>query len=389
LKKQYDKIDFNACVRAQLDILKVYYNSINLLATQYGVDIGLSGGYDSRLNLLLAISNQLRISAHTHVSAEHHIESRIAELLATEKGIALKAPSVRHPQDMAEEEIVRNLEDSLIFYDGRTNKSMGTFNDVHTKKYRIASLNRNRLGLNALGGELYRNYDYTFYNKLNFVEWIKYHVMDPCAVSAIHTKSHYKEFIEYILAKYIKILNVNRTSYIDKYTARRYYAEIWLPYSAGIKSHAENQLAFFLMPFTEHRICQEALKATPYIGRTGRFEAAMLMKLDRRAASLPSSYGFGFDREPLAYLVKSYIRGYMPDRLKNILGGWKIKLLNQCSNDYLAILKQHATIRQCIDLVQETQLPIAWDYLFMNKSHFERAISVGYFLWKFRDKISW
>ncbi|MGI0010424.1 MAG: hypothetical protein ACREAE_03385, partial [Nitrosopumilaceae archaeon] len=66
LKEQDNKIDFNVCVRAQLDALKAHYNSINLLATQYGVDIGLSGGYDSRLNLLLSNNLAVKPSAHTY-----------------------------------------------------------------------------------------------------------------------------------------------------------------------------------------------------------------------------------------------------------------------------------------------------------------------------------
>ncbi len=380
--------NFKDCVNRQLEVLANYYRHIGSLSTQYGVDIGLSGGYDSRLNLLLSDMLPVKPSTHTHFSEEHRSEIKIAKLLAKEMGNSFRGLPISDPEVKTEKEIIDNLSDSLYFYDGRTNETMGTYNDVHTRKYRIGILDQNRLGLNGLGGELYRNYDYVYYNKLNFVEWIKYHVMDPYRAASFNDSNDFKKLIGYVAKKYIEILGIRHTKYISKVATRRFYAEIWLPYSAGIKNLAENQLAFFLMPFTDYHISHEALKATPHIGMTGKFEATMMMELNKKVAGIPSNYGFGFDREPLSYLVKSCVRCYLPDRIKNILGFLKINICKQNKKDYITHLKRHEIIRQIMDVLLDTKLPINWDNLFEHKAHFERSIFIGYFLYKFSDKIS-
>lgn len=380
--------DYNDCINHQLKLLKSYYQQLGAFVQKYDVDIGLSGGYDSRLNFLLASTLPTKISAHTHYSVVHSEEKEIAELIAEKKGVVLRAIPISNPAEMSEIELIDNLSDALYFYDGRTNRTMGTFNDVHTRKYRIAVLKQNKLGLNGLGGELYRNYNQTIYRTINFAEWIKYHVIDPSIVYSITDRDEMLGFIDHTITKYGKLLNLDTSKYVDAITLRNFYAFIWLPYAAGIKSQAENQLAFFLMPFSEYRIVCEALKASPFIGTAGKLEAAMMMRLDSEIARIPSSYGFGFDKEPLSYIIKSSMRCLLPDRVKNILGLMKIKYQSQNTSNMLMPFNQRIIIKQIYEILHTLNMPISWDKLFLFRAHFERSISIGYMLHKFTDKIS-
>lgn len=381
--------DFNGCVHYQLKSLNDYFQQIAPLAKDYGVDIGLSGGYDSRLNLLLTSRLPAKISGHTHSSAGHRTEQKIAEAITAKKNISLRSIHINNPTEITEEQLMANLSDSFYFYDGRTNKTMGTYNDVHTRKYRIAILDKNKLGLNGLGGELFRNHDHTYIGKINFGEWIKYYLMDLYAVSSLN-KKELRSFLEYVIFKYSEILDMRpaKYKYIDRFATRRFYASVWFPYSAGIKSQAENQLAFFLMPFCEYTIRNKALQATPFIGVNGKFESAMMMELDREVAGIPSSYGFAFGKEPALHMIKSLFKCCMPERIKNGVGLARLKLSKRTDSDYVNSISAHPMLQQIIALLRDLRLPISWEDLFLSRVHFERAISTGYLLYKYSGKIS-
>ena len=87
----------------------------------------------------------------------------------------------------------------------------------------------------------------------------------------------------------------DRLKWFDRERARRYYRDIWLPYVAGPRISAENQLGQSLMPFADAAVSAAALRATPFVGSHGDFEAAMIRRLNRRPPGCrrPTAVGLG------------------------------------------------------------------------------------------------
>ena len=380
--------DFNDCVARQEAALRDCYRRLEPLARQYGADLGLSGGYDSRLNLLLAQAAGVEVTAHTHDSPVHRREKEVAQRLAHTRGVALKPCALSAPEQMGESQLAANLEDAFYFFDGRSNRTMPTFNDVHTRRYRVQTLGACRLGLNGLGGELFRNHDLTYYNRIDFTEWLKYHALGPLTLWAVEDPRTLREFVAHLETKYRALLGLISFGPVDRHTIRRCFAEIWQPYAAGVKAAAENQLAFFLMPFTEHRVRQAALPATRFLGKNARLQAALLERLDPQSARLPSSYGFPLHREPWPYRLRTGMRGYLPDRLKTGAALLKLRWLNGNGYRVDAFLRYDG-VRRSLQALAQTGLPVRWERLAAHKTHFERAVFTGYVLLKLSPKLVW
>lgn len=379
---------FDISIEKQLRILKTYYSSVDSLCSHFGADIGISGGYDSRLNLLLSTHLSSKPNAYTYDSPDHIKEKHIAELLIKEVEVPFKRVAITKPELKSEMELTENLNDALFFFDGRTNNNMGTYNDIHTRRLRISILGENGVGLNGLGGELYRNRENLPDRKTSFSEWLKYYVIDPFTVCTLQSSGDLNKFIAHISNKYKKLLKLDHLKYINKQIAREFYRNVWLPYAAGVKNSAENQLAFFLMPFSDYQISLEALKITPHIGIDGKFEAAMISALNQKVAQITSSYGFEFDKEPMSYLFKSYLRSLIPNRYKNLIYHWKIKWALNYSPEYISLYNRHSIIQKSINLLHELALPINLDQLILDRTNRERTIFIGYFLLNFLEKVS-
>lgn len=287
-----------SCRDFQLEVLRRYFQQIRGVAGERGVSIGLSGGYDSRLMLLLCLDAGISVHPFTFASAAHEKELAVASEVAQQSGVVLRAVPVRPMDQLDAASLEANIEDSLAYYDGRTNETMGTFGDVHTARIQRTCMGDAALHLNGLGGELYRNRERLPSHTFDFREWFWYYVVRPEAWSAFVSEKERRHFEERLASKYGTLLGVGRLRRLDRGLARRWYRDIWLPFSAGPRLSAENRVGPALMPFAEGSVSAAALAATPFIGPHGDFEAAMIRRLNEKVASVPSSYGPGFGSSP-------------------------------------------------------------------------------------------
>ena len=389
LESNYYIRDFNECVKKQLDILGYYFRQINSLSSEYGIDFGLSGGYDSRFIMLLSLCylKNTKISTHTHGGKVHTKEIEIARFLAQNTGLPLKCSDIQNVQYKNEKELIENFEDALYYYDGRPNQSMGTYSDVHTRKYRIKTLDKNRLGLNGLGGEIFRNHQRLFYNRMDIIEWFKYHVMNPYIANSFTSNDELRDLIDYVLSKAFKIIGIKKTGYIDKSTVHKYYGEIWTPFGRGIKNNVDNQLAFFLTPFAEWQVRKFTYRIIPHIGLGGKFESAMINKLNPEIAKIKSHYGFGLDREPLSYRLKILTKCIIPDRIKNILQKSRRSFYQDSGLIFDKMYEKHSIIKRNYETLKSLNMPLNWNSIIQNRTDMERVLFIGYFLNEFQGKI--
>lgn len=380
------KTDFKESVIYILRLLLDKYNAIYSFAENFGIDLGISGGYDSRLNILLCFNFMNKVNCYTYIDNEHSYEYLLADKITNELNLKLNKIQIAPLSKKSQQELFENIEDSVLYYDGRTNMNMGSYNEVHTKKLRKLIISSNSIGLNGLGGELFRNRENVPNRNIIFQDWLKYFLLKPHTNLALTSKELNMFINEYLIKKYIKETSLDDLESFNLFKARIFFREIWIPNSIGIRHSAENQLAFFITPFTESDISLEAINMTRHIGINGKFESAMLSFLNNKIAKIPSSYGIQLDKPYIFYLLKSYFKGMTPNKIKIKYQNLKIKKNSNVNINH--ILNFNYFEKDIIGFLKGTALPINWDLFLLDKNNYERSIFIGHTLLSNSDKIN-
>jgi hypothetical protein len=378
---------FMSCVESQLSVLRDYFKKVAPLATRYGADVGLSGGYDSRLLLLLLRDAGLQVSAHTHLTEDvHEQERRIAKRIAQATATELRTVKTRKLELHDEEALARIVRDGLYYYDARSGDNSGAFAETYTRRYKITTLGGQCLRFNGEGGELYRNYYHTALARVDYGQWMKNHIYYPFLDDTIKDRRLRLELHRYVVAKQSARLGVDLSGSVDRLTTRRYYGEIHLPDAEGALANADNQVAFFLMPFAEAAIVERAYQATPHIGVSARLQATMIAELDREVASITSHYGFPFTKEPLVHWMSSAVKGYVPDRIWNARRRLRVRYRDLGRRDLEAYERLHSRseiIQQIEEALMDCAPEVNWRAAMRSQAQRATVMLVGSFLREF------
>jgi hypothetical protein len=264
--------------------------------------------------------------------------------------------------------------------------TMGSFSDVHTRALHIKAMGSAGLGLNGLGGELYRNGEHLNSGSLDFGQWFRYFVMGPDCTAAIRDRESTDAVVDRLGRKYARLMGMDDLKSIDRNVARRWYRDVWLPYSAGPKLSAENQLSFALMPFADRTVSSEALRATPHVGVGGAFEAAMIRALDSGAARITSNYGHAFDQVPLRTRLSDGVKSLVP--LGPRLRYHTKKAMSSVSTQRPGITPEPPSgVQEGLRVLKGINLPVNWDVLLSNDVNRDRCYYIAYFLSSFREHL--
>lgn len=322
LPKVFDRRGRKDSAARQVAAIKEYLQGIQALATQYKSEIGLSGGYDSRL--LYAGTFRawpFKIAVHTHATkgvSIHDQEKEIVRQMATAKDSQLKIIPTNNMDSYKGTEIEEILKDGLYFFDGRCAYNMGAFSPVYTRKYKLGVVGDYRLTLNGLGGEMYRNYYMVARPFIRCKEWMKAHVYSQCIDMVFRNQGDFEKMHRHICGKMERELGFSWQGWIPNFHMRRYYSELRMPDCNALNCNAHNQISFYLTPFIERELLEQAYYGTRYIGISGEYQAEVLRQMDAELAAFPSHYGFNFIRhEPFKYKLYMSIRGWLPDVIWN------------------------------------------------------------------------
>ena len=97
---------FHPCVERQLSALRRHLAQMKNLVSQYQANIGLSGGYDSRLLFLLCRDAGFPVSLHSHLTVgTHENELKVAETIAKMRGTRLRVVRTRRVENLEESEV--------------------------------------------------------------------------------------------------------------------------------------------------------------------------------------------------------------------------------------------------------------------------------------------
>jgi hypothetical protein len=383
---------FNACVQHQVDVLRDYFRRVGALAAQYGAESGLSAGYDSRLVFALCGLLPVRAAAHTHSNGPHHAdEIAIARQLAELKGRELTIVPTRPVEDQDEADRARVLSEILYYFDGRCSDNSGSFSETYTPSYRAGTLGSRQLTFSGLGGEMYRNhYDVASW-KVDFEQWMLRHVYYDFFPEMLPSRDLRRELHEAVSAKMASELETDLVGSVEPSTIHRFYSEVNQPQCEGAVLNAHNQVAFFLAPFTEYSVVREAYKAMSCLGLGGRFEAAMIARLDEAVADVATHGGYPLSKEPLQVRLRAAIKTYVPNRVWN----WRSRLRHRrlhIGNESLAAYRRLADRSPVMREIEEALTDFAPELQVQacvcDSTARGTAIFVGSFLREFRDHLA-
>jgi len=301
----------------------------------------------------------------------------VAKRLTEAAGLPLERLTVRDWRALDDADLDRNITDAVPFWDGRGNRTMGTFSDVHTRRLRAWALDGAALSLNGLGGELYRNREHIAPGPLPFRPWARAHVLGPAASASFADPRSEERFWERWEAKTAAVLGLPDMRSFDFLQTRRWYREVWLPYHAGPKRDAEALLAPTAIPFAESRVSAAALSATPWLGTSGRLQAEMIRRLHPGLARVPSLYGHPLDRVPARLLLMHRLRSLAPASWEE---RWRRMRFRPGPAPPLG-----AKLSAALDALHGYGLPLRWDRLLSSPSDLDRCLFIGRALLRVQD----
>ncbi len=379
---------FNACVDEQLAELDRHFSLFKGVVDEAGgVDIGLSGGYDSRVLLLMAKRHFGKVYAHSHFHRAVTADETCAEKISSAVGVPLyRCAEAKQPAEMDVEEFERNLENTAAYNDGRVIHDYSWLVFFRTRWYREAVLRDLRFGMNGLGGELYRNHDNHCLPRVGAREWVKARVFGALTAAAAKPQA-LEATLDYLLDKAGATLGSDLGSRMTQQETRRYFGELFSVYGAAVRTNIDSQLAFSLSPFLDYGPRLASYRALPYLGLDGRFEAAMISRMSPQLAAITSNYGYPFDRRPpLSRLAKCAARGLLPYGLQNSLALARSASVDaHYAETYKRLLQTQPLVRRAVELMRSEQFGLHWDRVVSDYLILMRALSVGIMLLKYED----
>ncbi len=385
---------FDDCITYQLDLLRSKIKQIRSLADEYAVDLGLSGGYDSRLLLLLCLDAGLQVSAHTHFdrfNTHHLVQHNIAKQICQKSNIQLRAIETQWLSKHSEDSLQKILCDSLYYFDGRSSNNMGAFSETYTRTYKIRTLGSNRLSLNGQGGEIYRNYYHTSRKKINFKQWALHHIFFENIMNFLGSKSIWNEVYDNIINKISKRVEENVSEKATLETIHRYYGYVLIPDCETNINDGHNQLTFYLTPFINCSLICASRYVIPHLGTGGRFETALMQRLNPDIASIESHYGYSFTNKALKAKIKDWVIAYIPDAIWNMRNQYLVRHTNSGNeylNEYLEMVQGNTIMREIDEALFDFFPNVDWHSLTRNHTARRSVVYIGSFLREFSSMLN-
>ena len=304
---------FDESIAEQADTLHRYFEQL-CNPGKDGIDIGLSGGYDSRLVLAcLHKFHKGKIHLHSHSTENvHQKDLTIAKQMADYIGTPLHTVATKKLKNS--DHIDDVLHRSILYFDGRSSFSIGGCGEVYTASYRKESTEGTQFTLTGVGGELYRNVFDIGYRNIRFDHFLEKKVFSQSFRKAIPNEL-YDELKKDIINSVSERLDIDQNNKQSKMVAHRYYCEIMMPDGQGNALDAYNQVSCCIAPFLEPKIISKGYTAIPFHHSGGEYEGQLINHIDSGLSALPSSYGYPIRKRPMKAKIKEGIRTYIPSSI--------------------------------------------------------------------------
>lgn len=381
----YCKKDYNSCLDDQIKTLDEYFSSVKALADGEGTDSGITGGHDSRLIMAMALKHFSNVSFHTHWRNKKNVEFISAQELCKKMDMDLSLIPVSDPHDMDESSLENNLEQAFLFFDGLVRMHSFWTEEYNTRAYREKILDGNRLGLSGIGGEQYRNEERMSKSSWDLKKVIKYKLLLNICGDCFKGEADLKKTISKIESKIRKKLSLENKKKINHLEYKKYLNEVFIPSRLGVRNNAENQLSFFLSPFTEDFVSEASYRIVNKLGSSLRFEEDMIKSINPELASIPSDKGFDFYKgEPLSNKIKSFVMDFIPS---GILYKYYLKKKRGSIKPFETLTGKSKKLKDGVSLLSKLDLPIDLNKVALKPDLMPLILAMGYLLKRLEKKI--
>ncbi|MCB9911374.1 MAG: hypothetical protein H6827_00110 [Planctomycetes bacterium] len=384
----HDAASFREAVREQVLALRRYRDAIRPLLCDYECDLGLSGGYDSRLLALLLGEAGIGYSVHTHLqsgSITHRDDLPVVEDLARRLGVQLRVVRSKNLFDLSCEELETICADNLAHFDGRTGDNGGGINTTYTGDYKARTLGGAQLRLNGEGGEVYRNYFVSPPWRVDFAEWLRDRVSYRYCDRIVRDSNTLRGLLQRSAARIGQRIGIEASGRATRRDLQKYYAEVHLSDCEGFMADAEAKHVHFVMPFADCRILASALRAHAFVGPRDALEVAIIRELDgnggRGGGRGGAILGEVSAKERLGWCIRCVVSRRLRRRASRVLRG-KPSAPWEYQAKWKALIARSAVLRRAKEAFCDLLPELDFDWVLMERSSAEAALAFGYLLSK-------
>lgn len=377
-----------AAIDAQIDVLDEYFSGMKSLVAELGVDAGITGGYDSRLLLAFCLRHfpHEKMSLHSHLRKTPGTDYDIAFLLASVAGMPLTGIPVDDISEMASEDVAGAMDEGMLFSDGQIRSNLFWFEDFTTARYRIAILAGRRLGLNGIGGEMYRNMEGFAGMPVSLRSFIRFDLITRIGGVRTLERTDFERLVTSIEKKIFSWpggLPFSRQ--LTLFDVKRYLAEIYNPAGRAIRIACENRISWFISPFADFQPVAAALRASDKLGMSMDFEAEIIRRINKPLAEVKSGYGYSLtiNEPPPAVLKRVLFRNLVPAKLQPLL--YENFIRKGITPRWSDLRQQSEWLEKCFIKVEESGLPA--DALAERTDIGPLVYAMGHLLNRFSHKI--
>lgn len=287
----------NECLREQAERLDLFFKYLSAYADEQGPVIGLTGGFDSRLLLSLAVNHFSGYEVFTHWQNGGTGDFRVSKILAEKLRKELVYVEEHDVLDKDKDDIIRHIQNAYLFTDGQI-RSQYYWHEIYNTADYYKKINvRGGLLLNGVGGEQYRNTDGAFFSFNSFDKWLRNNILFEKTADIFTSSKKKEDFYAYYRSKVLTKLGSERTIKFNHLLVKRYQNEIYNLSNRTLRANVENQLMGHLSPFTDEYLSHFAYRAVPWLGISSSFEMDLIKFFSPLLASVISNYGFAFDKK--------------------------------------------------------------------------------------------
>lgn len=377
-------------ILSNIEILEDYFSELNTAKTNLTGDVGLSSGFDCRL-ILAAAKNTLDTPLHIHshnTKGVHDNEIKYAKQIAKVYGAKIQLVPTKRLENAEEDLIKRTLQENVRFFDGRSARHLGSFSETYTPWYKKASMGNADYSLNGLGGELYRDSYFMGSRILPWNEWAKRFLFFPLSEYGVEGEQELQDISYRIKEKVEMKLNTN-FDHADLLKTHAHYGLIKMPDSNGALAQAYGKVSEFYFPFIEYHQIMEALKAVPYLGIGGSYQAKMITTLSPEIAAIGSHYGFSFDKLSIKYMLWSYIKtkGSINTREKLVKENMLKNINSMEVKKFLVVVEKSPYLSQIKRILESYCPTLNFDIMVSHTTTRRIVLFLGAFLVEYQDYI--
>ncbi len=292
------------------NVSKDLINYFKIITENYNeFSLGLSGGFDSRLilSLLLKCGNKPLIYTNGNPnSAEVRISKSICEAFELDFQNFYENETLEFDKNYSNE----MAEEKFISDDGFNH--FGIFYSFLSKDLEISR--KTKTNLNGMGGEIYRNRWNLPDKKININYFMKSQYLKNFQKDLVTDKFDKSIFFEKIKRKIINGLDLKISNLkMSPALINIIYPIFKMRYWAGRTCSKINQYCFSLLPFSEPYLYLKSIYIPNTYKIAGKFEAALIKKINPELAKFNSNYTFNFfDGPDLRSLLVENIKIYTP-----------------------------------------------------------------------------